>query len=149
MTIVNRRTNDGYTFPISTENLYPLPSELFDPIHPTTAGTTASTEMPHATGISTPSRTTLRNHPIHKEVMDKAPPSPPHSFSSPQIYTVAADVFESIDRRRKKKRRYIEDDDAVPDLLSDDYDEDDDDWTSYQDPKYPSYTFIVGNPAKH
>jgi hypothetical protein len=134
MTIVNRRTNDGHTLPISTENLYPLPPELFDPIHPTTAGSTASIETPRATGISTPSRTPPRNHPIQKEVLDTTPPSPPHPFSSPQVHTVSGDVSETIDKRRKKKRRYIEDADDVPDLLSDDDDEDDDDTTWYKTP---------------
>jgi hypothetical protein len=119
MTIVNRRTNDGHTLPISTENLYPLPPELFDPIHPTTAGSTASIETPRATGISTPSRTPPRNHPIQKEVLDTTPPSPPHPFSSPQVHTVSGDVSETIDKRRKKKRRYIEDADDVPDLVQD------------------------------
>ena len=104
MTIVTRRTNDGYTLPISTENLYPLPSELLDPIPSTTAVTTESAETPHATGTSTPSRTTLCNHPIQKEIMDTTPPSPP--------------PFKTTDRRRKKKRRFLEDDDTVPALLT-------------------------------
>ena len=122
MAIVNRRGNDGYTLPISSKNLYPLPSELFDPIPSTTAGTIESAETPHATGISMPSKTTLRNHPIQKEIMDKTPPSPPHPFNSPQIHTVAGNISENADRPQKKRRRFLEDDDTVPALLSDDDD---------------------------